>query len=544
MLNFLKTHLRFAAPLFALMISVAVVLVVSAQAGSFAEPFTGAPATPQPYTNPHSWDIFSQGFNNSEVGASVQVGQHGPNCEAPGFPYTTSNTHPLRSDADTVFMCNDHVMTVLGLTGYGAIYMTPPAVADFSAGSAVISWDQSTLRTAARDWTDIVLTPPQERSNMAYNNNDQHIPIHNIHVSLAGTNVYLATQRTGGGTQYGQGSDVQINGDGSTTWDQVFAAHGLDESSVRRDTFQITLSRTNISVCMPGYSYQSQAQFCWIRNAPLPQPLDPAIWHNQAAVMINHRTYNPEKSCGVETMDQFNIDHSDFGDLHCPPDTWHWDNVNINPAVGFQIIQTTVPNLTINTPSATRVDFTAAAPAGAMLEFVQFGHTPDLRVSYDSGATWVAPHIQPAIAPNNGASEENGEDIYTSIPAGTRSIMVRGSNGFWGSYGVQAFHIVGPPGGAVLPPVATATATATTAAASTATPTRTPVATATRTPTSTSTPTVGPTSTPTATALPNATATPVPTATPPVSAAGLCEVSVRIDGVEQWVVKPTAFCQP
>src|SRR6185437_12879630 len=97
----------------------------------------------------------------------------------------------MRSEADTVFICNDHVMTSPGLTGYGAIYMTPPAVADFSAGATTITWDMSTLRTSARDWVDVVLTPWDQQSQMAYNNNDQHIPPHNIHVTMAGTNAML-----------------------------------------------------------------------------------------------------------------------------------------------------------------------------------------------------------------------------------------------------------------------------------------------------------------------------------------------------------------
>jgi hypothetical protein len=455
---------------------------VIAQSAGFLETFDGTPSTPAAYTNPNNWDIFVQGFNQNETGNTVPGGdprggnlaQHGPNCEPPGFPYNASNSHVMQSAADTVFICNGHVMTSPGLTGYGAVYMTPPAVADFSQGPATISWDVSTLRTSGRDWVDVVLTPWDQQSQMAYNNNDQHIPPNNIHITLAGTNVFLAYERIGGGIQYGQGTDVQINGDTSTTWDQVFQAQNppLTESPSRRDKFQITLTRTTISVCMPGYAYQGQSQFCWIRNAQLPQPLDPAVWHDHATVQFDDRVYNAEKACGVSTEDQFNIDHTAYGELTCPNNTWHWDNISIAPYLPFSVIKSVPENFAQHTGSPTTVTFQSPSVAGSYLAFVQFGHTPDLRVSYDRGATWHAPHIQPSIAPNNGASEENGEAIFDPMPAGVQAVMVLGSNGFWGTFEAMAFHLIGPPSG--------------TASSSTVpTPTSTPVATnPTATPTS------------------------------------------------------------
>jgi hypothetical protein len=499
----MRTVLRVATAGFAAALSLIVVLSpggylssVLAQAGGFLTTFDGVPAAPAPYSNPANWDIFVQGFTQNESGNTVSGGdsrganiaQHGPNCEPPGYPYTAANSHIMRSEADTVFICNDHVMTSPGLTGYGAIYMTPPAVADFSAGATTITWDMSTLRTSARDWVDVVLTPWDQQSQMAYNNNDQHIPPHNIHVTMAGTNAMLGYERTNGGTQYNQGTDVQINGDGSTTWDQVFAAQNpaLVESAARRDTFQITLTRTTISVCMPHYGYGGQPVFCWMRNAQLPQALDPAVWHDHAAVEFNHRVYNAEKACidnqsppPANPLDQFNIDHTGYGDSHCPNDTWHWDNVNIAPYLPFAISKSVPENFAQHSGGATTVNFQTASVAGSYLAFVQFGHTPDLRVSYNGGSTWQAPHIQPSIAPNNGASEENGEAVFDPMPAGVRSIMVRGSNGFWGTFEAQAFHLIGPPSG-----------TASTSSTST------PVPTATNTPGSTPTSTPVPSSTP------------------------------------------------
>lgn len=543
--------MRFAAPILSAAIALLLVLAptVVGQSGFF-DSFDGTPTTPTPYSNPNSWDIFVQGFNPHETGLVVpggdprggNIAQHGPNCEPPGFPYTPQNSHVMQTQADAVFLCgsgdNTHLMTSPGLTGYGAVYMIPPAVADFSNGPATIAWDMSTLRSSARDWVDIVLTPWAEQSQMAYNNNDQHIPIHNLHVSLAGTNVFLASQRINGGVQYAQGQDVTIQGDGATTWDQVFQAQNppMVESASRRDTFTLTLTRTTISVCLAklggvgDYSYHGQSPFCWLRNAALPQPLDDSVWHGQTVVQINHRTYNPEKSC-IDTqvppppdpIDSANVDHTAYSEVTCPNDTWHWDNVNFRPAVPFTATKSVPESFESHTGSPTTVSFASPSQPGGYLTFVAFSHTPDLRVSYDGGATWAAPHIQPAIAPNNGASEENGEAIFDPMPAGLTSIMVRGNNGFWGTFEAEAFHLIGPPSGQVITtptdqPTASPTATAT------AQPTDTPTATPTAVPTATSVPTDMPTVAPTS--MP----TDVPVATPTSLA---CEVEIWLSGSSQ-----------
>jgi len=509
---------------------VALVPAVAQQNASFTETFDGTPPAPATYTNPAHWSIFVQGFNAQEATAGATVAQHGPNCEPPGFPYTATNTHVMHSATDAVFLCNGHVMTSLGVTGYGAVYMTPPAMLDFSQGSATIRWDMSTLRTSARDWVDVVLTPWAEHSDFAYNNNDQHIPPHNIHVTLAGTNVWQAFERIGGGIQYGQGQDVQLAGDGSTTWDDVFRRAGTTESPARRDTFEIRLSRTTLSVCMPGYDSPAGGVFCWI-NTTLPEPLEPAVWGDQATVMLSHRTYNAEKACNEDNgqpqpwTDQLNINHTAYGDLNCPPDTWHWDNVAIQPFVPYLIIPAVPSDAAITAASGGVVTFAQPAPSGAALSFVQFSHTPDLRVSYDAGHTWIAPRIQPAIAPNNGASEENGESVFDPIPAGVQQVMVRGSNGFWGTFDAEAFRIVGPPSSGL--PVPTPLPTATSVPA---TPTSTPGPSATPAPRPTGVPATL-TPGPTVDIPPTVQPTPEATRVPAVS----CQVLVFQDGIPKLV---------
>jgi hypothetical protein len=253
--------------------------------------FDGAPATPADFANPNNWDILVQGFDNREASAGSNLAQHGPRCDPPGFPYSSSNSHPMTTRSNTVFQCNGHVMTSLGITGYGAVYMFPPAALDFSSGTAIFKWDMSTLRTAARDWVDFVIMPVDQRHIFAYNNIDQHIPPDNIHIQLAGgSNVFLVSQHVAGG------SDVPISGDTNTSWNMVQAAQNpsLGEDAARRDTFQVELSSTHLRVCIIGnntgqsYTYQGRQGFCWV-DTNLPTPLSSSVWYNQAVVQLDHR---------------------------------------------------------------------------------------------------------------------------------------------------------------------------------------------------------------------------------------------------------------
>jgi hypothetical protein len=509
---YMRRIFRVAAPVCAMLVATSIVLTpggyletVLAQTASLLETFDGSPSVPTPYTNPDNWEILVQGVNAQEAAAGVSIAQHGPHCEAPGYPYTPLNSHPIRSSDDAVFQCNGHLMTALGITGYGAIYMTPPALMNFRNGPAVLSWDMSTLRTAARDWVDIVLTPYAEHQMLAYNNNDQHVPPDNIHIQLAGGgNVFLVSQRVNGGP------DMPILGDGGTTWDMVQAAQNppLHQDAARRDSFQVELTSTHISVCITGnnipqtYTYRGQQGFCWV-DADLVTPLASDTWGGQSTVQLDHRDYNPEKSCSAED-DASGIVHSPFGDVTCPPDTWHWDNVRINPSVPFSIIRPT-EDYHLSNPSPQTVNFVAAAPANTNLEFVTFGDNSALQVSYDGGASWRQAVFQPALATGH---DENGEMVWMPVPQGTRSVQVRGNNGFWGSYESYAFNLVSPSTGVVIPTQVPTGGGSGGGSTSTPTPTPTSPAASTSTPTPTRTPTAPPTVTRTPTAQPTSTRTP------------------------------------
>jgi hypothetical protein len=420
-----------------------------AAVGTFLETFDGVPSSPLAFANPNGWDIVPTGLDPRQNGTDAQRAHHGPTCGGPGFPYSAANSHPLLTTSDTVFICNNHLMTATGLTGYGAIYMVPPAMAEFSAGTATISFEMSTLRTAARDWVYFTLMPFFGHNKFAYNSLDQAIPEHNINIRLAGTNAFAATERAGDGT------DTRIGGDGFTTWDMVQEANGVAPDAARRDVFRIDVSRTHLRVCITGnsagqtYTYRGGSGFCWI-DSDLPTALSPSVWNDQAVFMMTHVAYNPEKSCSSED-DQFFIVHNPTGDANCPPNTWHWDNVRIDPARAFTIINPQQQYASFADPGASNtVNFTRPAPSGAFLSYLADGDCSKQRFSVNGGASWIAAVPQPAAT--QCAHPENGGEYWTPIPEGTTSVKFTGEATF-GRWNASAIAIWA--GGGTLPPVTT-----------------------------------------------------------------------------------------
>src|SRR6185503_4774347 len=289
----------------------------------------------------------------------------------------------------------------------------------------------------------LTLMPFEGHNKFAYNNNDTNVPPNNVNITMnAGPNVFIGSQRVN------NQADVRFGTDSSTTWDQVQAANGVvavdgtTESAARRDSFEIDISATHLRMCLVGnntgqvYTYQGRSPFCWI-DQNLPTPLDPNIWHGQAVVMITHVAYNPEKAC-QEAVDQFSIGHSAYGNANCPPDTWHWDNVSINPAQNFSILNPTQRYAAFNDPSASNtINFATPAPANARLSFIGFGGdcSSQQRFSINGGQTWITAIPVPATVGQCNHQDIAGE-FWTPIPAGTRSVRFTGTRGFAG-WGVE-----------------------------------------------------------------------------------------------------------
>jgi hypothetical protein len=180
----------------------------------------------------------------------------------------------------------------------------------------------------------------------------------------------------------------------------------LTESATRRDKIEVRLSRNHLKVGMPGYS------FSWI-DAPIPQQ----SW-SQGVVQFGHHSYTPTKSDGCGSV--------------CQPNTWHWDNISISPAVPFTLLR--ADN---RAASATnnRANFAAPAPAQSFLRFAAIGG--NLRVSFDGGASWQAARLQE----QKSAADDYIKSYWMPIPAGVTSVQFRGNDWYGGPWMVWDISI-------------------------------------------------------------------------------------------------------
>lgn len=499
----------------------------------FLETFDGSYSAPQACL-PNGWDVVTTGFDTAEVGTpaiptnavGAMAAQHGPSCEGPGFPYTATNSHQLTRVQDTVFVCGGHMMTAPGLSGYGAVYLVPPTMMDFSKGTSVFTWDQSTLATSSRDWTYITLAPFDGHNKFAYNQNDQAVPPNSIKLLLNPSESMITTQRVNG---------VDSGPIGNTFYDipMFEAANGVRPSASRRDTFRVELSATHIKVCLTGNNIPQTYTFngdrgngvpCWTDDN-LPTPLNPTIWKGNATILISHVSYNPEKGCSA-VDDATGIVHNMIGDANCPPNTWHWDSFAVAPAANFTILNPTDRYASFNDPNAANtVTFSTPSPANAHLSFLGYGDCTSQKISFDNGSSWVSAVPQPATTQCQHG--ENGGEYWTAIPQGITTVKFTGTRifGVWGVQDAAVWSTVVPT--------------------STSAPSTTPLQTLIPPFTSSPVPTTPiPTSIPSAssTPLPTQSTSPSPSQTSPPTPTLTCEVQVRVNGVVEWITEPPTFC--
>jgi hypothetical protein len=323
-----------------------------------------------------------------------------------------------------VFICNDHVMTTIS-AGYGLIYLTPNQMVDFSAGEAVIKFDLSTLKTSSRDWVDLWVTPY-----------DEHLALP-LQADLPDLNgpprraVHIA-QGWGGHTFYYGEVLRNFVPDWPRLFTQDFGIESiLTPSAAIREPFELRISRTRVKFGLPTRNRW------WVD-----EPIADLGW-SRGVVQFGHHTYIAQKDCirwngtGYESM----------GAQDSCPNTWHWDNISINPNVPFTILKADRRFADATSPS---VGFAAPAPEGAHLRFGGVGGSID--VSFNGGASW-----QPAQNPPQDSGNPGGFwSFWTPIPAGTTQVRFRGTDGThpWMARDIAIFAT-----GAQPPPPPTATPT-------------------------------------------------------------------------------------
>ncbi len=424
--------------------------LVVAQSG-YVQPFTGAPPAPLPYRALSDFDITvhsrdSQTFTTLEP----MTADHGTDCSPPPA------THAVGGSYDgSVFQCLNHVMTAIMAGGYGVIYLTPPAMLDWSAGPATLSYDMSTLRTSQRDWVDLWVSPFTQTLQLPL---DIDLP------DLEGpapTGIHIKMDNFGGQSPFIGWTSQNFVGTPLNAYWWIGLESMIPPSAAVRTPFQLQVSRTHVRFGLPG------VPFWWIDQDV------PDLGFDQGVVQLGHHSYNPLKDCAPPPPPA--------PATVCAPNTWHWDNVALNPAAPFTILRGD-PRVLDATTGAT-LTFPSAAPAGAFLRFALVGTSA--QISLDGGATWQAASAQPISKPFD---DSKAQSYWTAIPAGTTSVQVRAQNsgqlGTWQMRDASIWAQAAPPPRTPTPtPAATPTATLAPPATATAVPpTATPALTATPTP--------------------------------------------------------------
>lgn len=342
--------------------------------GTFIETFDGQPTSPLPWPEVSAfdnWDVTVHRRSTALVVEGINA-HHGPDCSSP------DNTHYNTTYEGSVFQCNDHVMTAINDEGYGAVYLTPNHIVDFSNGEAVIRFDMSTLKTSTRDWISLWITPYDENLQLPidFEVDLQGQPNNTIQLLLLPEMAFIPRI-----TRNGTTTDYRYATNWWTGYDDF-----LIPDAARRDTFELRISQNSLKFCMPDYD------FCWIN-----MPINPPLTWNQGIFQFEHASYTPTKDgAGI-------------------PNTWHLDNVEISPSIPFTIIKAN--KRYVNTTNSD-LQFNSPAPTNAYLRFAAIGS--NVQVSFNNGRNWVNAQKNP-----QGNNEYHFSSYWTPIPQGITQVKFR-----------------------------------------------------------------------------------------------------------------------
>jgi hypothetical protein len=370
---------------------------VPAAATAFLETFDGDPASPLAW-HPDNWDVTLHS-RDRETWAALEPmhAGHGPHCEAPPA------SHELTRYEQSVFICRNHLMTAINAAGYGVIYLTPNHLVDFSQGEAVVRFDVSTARSSPRDWIDLWITPYEDNLQLAL---DSWLPDMNgeprrsVHVVMDFSEISKFKGEII--------RDFEVFPLAGTPQSWLGYESFLTPSATRRDTFELRISNSHIKFGMPDYD------FWWLDTA-----IEPLGW-TQGVLQLGHHSYNPRKDCPT-----------------CAPNTWHWDNVSIEPAVPFTLLR--ADRRYVDQGTAASVTFAAPAPANAHLRFAGIGS--NVEVTFDNGATWQPAQIQVLRR----SADEHFKSYWMPVPAGTTAVTFRGAPWWGAGWHVRDISIWAPP---------------------------------------------------------------------------------------------------
>jgi hypothetical protein len=278
--------------------------------------------------------------------------------------------------------------SINGEPGYAAIYLSPPAMADFSASPSTVQFDVSTFASSGRDWLDVLITPLADfmqypfRSDL--NVDGSGLPNRAIHIEQE-----FATDQWE--IEVVRGTAAQSLGILRIPFDQIGG-----RSKVTRTPVRIVLSRTSLTLSYPT-----------VPGASLTVNFADLGW-DQGVIQLGHHSYDPLKDCDT-----------------CAANTWHWDNVSVNPARLFYQRQAT-PERTgapIYDSDPRSLSFGNPAPANSSLMFAgSCGiHVRDTPTSPWRESTIIGPNDHP----------EHVQSYRVSVPQGSTGIQFKFEDNQW-----------------------------------------------------------------------------------------------------------------
>lgn len=366
---------------------------------NFTETFDGMPASPQPWSSPNFDVQVHSRDQNTWLKLETMQAAHNIACGPPPATHFDDGSYP-----NAVFQCHDHVMTALNAGGYGEIYLTPDSLVDFSQQEAVVRFDMSTLRSSFRDWVDLWVTPYDQNLALPIDTDVdlQGAPKDSVHIRMA-----VSDSGVFSGAVYRNFIALPMQQSSYRGYEAV-----LNPSAINRTTFELRIRQNHVKFGLPDYN------LWWIDTY-----IDNLGW-NRGILQLGHHSYNPTKDCKNSN-------------LACLPNTWHWDNLSIEPALPFTMIKAD-RRFVINGDPNPVVVFNAPAPAGAFLRFSGIG-TIDL--SFD-GRTFIhATKAQSSELPGIGNYHpEHLSNYWVSIPQGTQTVKLRFSDDDW--YTTASFSMI------------------------------------------------------------------------------------------------------
>lgn len=297
-------------------------------AATWTSPPFESPTTPLPEAQSSTYSSFDVQAHSrdSTAGFDGMQAQHSASCGGPPA------SHFVSSFADSVFVCNGHVMTAANAGGYGLIVLTPNQLLDCSS-QCTIQWDMSTERMSIRDWPDIWVTPWADNLTLPFNAGDvdlQGVPRRGVHLDMFNTESAWLVKTINNYVETGYNNQWQ------TAPFNAGIVAGTNESAIRQ-TFRLTLRPNHVRIERIASSTASGAVYYDGNVNAFPT--------TDLVVQFAHHSYSPTKDGAGQ------------------PATWHWGDFQLNPSVGFNLI-----NGSRLTKGGT-VSFSTPAPQGAFLRF-------------------------------------------------------------------------------------------------------------------------------------------------------------------------------